>query len=127
MPEQELYRKFAGYYDLIYQWMDYAGEVEFIGKMVDLYLGSGGNDLLDVACGTGNHAQYLTDSFKVVGLDLNREMMEIAGAKVPEMELIQGNMKEMNLERDFDVIICLFSSINYHTNLPELESTFQKF
>jgi len=127
MPEQELYRKFAGYYDLIYQWMDYAGEVEFIEKMVDLYLCSGGNNLLDVACGTGNHAQYLTDSFQVVGLDLNREMMEIAMEKVPEMELIHGNMKEMNLERDFDVIICLFSSINYHTNLSELEVTFQRF
>jgi ubiquinone/menaquinone biosynthesis C-methylase UbiE len=127
MPEQELYRKFAGYYDLIYQWMDYAGEVEFIEKMVDLYLGSGGNDLLDVACGTGNHAQYLTDSFQVVGLDLNLEMMEIAREKVPEMELIHGDMKEMNLESDFDVIICLFSSINYHTNLSELESTFQRF
>lgn len=127
MPEQELYRKFAGYYDLIYQWMDYCSEVEFIEKMVDMYLGSGGNDLLDVACGTGNHAQYLTDSFQVVGLDLNLEMMEIAREKVPEMELIHGDMKEMNLERDFDVIICLFSSINYHTNLSELKSTFQRF
>ncbi|KAF5072451.1 dTDP-3-amino-3,6-dideoxy-alpha-D-glucopyranose N,N-dimethyltransferase [anaerobic digester metagenome] len=127
MPEQELYRKFARYYDLIYQWMDYPGEVEFIEKMVDLYQGSGGNDLLDVACGTGNHAQYLTNSFQVVGLDLNLEMMEIANEKVPEMELIQGNMKEMNLEKDFDVIICLFSSINYHTNLRELESTIRRF
>ncbi|MDO5836686.1 MAG: methyltransferase domain-containing protein, partial [Methanobacterium sp.] len=108
MAEQELYRAFARFYDLIYQWMDYRGEVEFIEKMVNLYLDSGGNDLLDVACGTGNHAQYLKNSFRVVGLDLNQEMMKIAREKVPEMELIQGNMKEMNLEKDFDVIICLF-------------------
>lgn len=127
MPEQELYRKFASYYDLIYQWMDYHGEVEFIEKMVELHQHSGGNDLLDVACGTGNHAQYLIDSFQVVGLDLNLEMMEIASAKVPEMELIQGDMKELNLDEDFDVVICLFSSINYHTNLKELESTLQRF
>lgn len=127
MAEQELYRAFARFYDLIYQWMDYRGEVEFIEKMVNLYLDSGGNDLLDVACGTGNHAQYLKNSFRVVGLDLNQEMMKIAREKVPEMELIQGNMKEMNLEKDFDVIICLFSSINYHTNLSELESTILKF
>ena len=127
MSEQELYRKFARYYDLIYQWMDYESEAEFIEKMVELHPHSGGLDLLDVACGTGNHAQYLVDSFHVVGLDINPEMMEIAREKVPEMELIQGNMKEMNLERDFDVIICLFSSINYHTNLSELGTTFKRF
>jgi ubiquinone/menaquinone biosynthesis C-methylase UbiE len=127
MSEQELYRKFARYYDLIYQWMDYPGEVEFIEKMVKLHQQSKGFQLLDVACGTGNHAQYLKNSFQVVGLDINPEMMEIAREKVPEMELFQGNMKEMNLERDFDVIICLFSSINYHTNLSELKATFKRF
>jgi len=127
MPEQELYRKFARYYDLIYQWMDYPGEAEFIKQMVELNQQSPGNNLLDVACGTGNHAQYLTDSFNVVGLDINPEMMNIAREKVPEMELIQGNMKEMDLDRDFDTIICLFSSINYHTNLLELEETFKRF
>jgi SAM-dependent methyltransferase len=127
MAEQELYRKFAHYYDLIYQWMDYKGEAEFVKKMVELHPHSPGNDLLDVACGTGNHSQYLTDSFQVVGLDINPEMMEIAREKVPEMELIQGNMSEMNLEMDFDVIICLFSAINYNTSLNDLSETLKRF
>lgn len=127
MAEQELYRKFAHYYDLIYQWMDYEGEAEFVEKMVELHQKSPGNDLLDVACGTGNHAQYLTDSFQVVGLDINPEMMEIAHEKVPEMELIQGNMRQMNLEMDFDVIICLFSAINYNTHLNDLSETLKRF
>lgn len=127
MAEQELYRKFARYYDLIYQWMDYEGEAAFIEKMVKLHQLSPGNDLLDVACGTGNHSQYLTDSFQVVGLDINPEMMEIAQEKVPEMELIHGNMQEMNLEMDFDVIICLFSAINYNTSLNDLSETLKRF
>ena len=49
------------------------------------------------------------------------EMLEIARKKLPETELIQGDMKQMNLEREFDVIICLFSAINYNPNLTELE------
>ena len=36
-------------------------------------------------------------------------------------------MKEMNLNRNFDTIICLFSSMNYHTNLLELEETLKRF
>lgn len=127
MPEQELYRKFAGYYDLIYKWMDYLGEAKFVKKIVAEFKKSDGNNLLDVACGTGNHAQYLQDSFQIVGLDINEDMMDIARKKVPNMELIQGDMKKLNLEREFDVILCLFSSINYHTSLTELEKTLKLF
>lgn len=127
MPEQQLYRKFARYYDLIYQWMDYPGETQFIKTMIEKFKKSKGTDLLDVACGTGNHAQYLQNSFKIVGLDINTDMMEIAKDKVPKMELILGDMKKLDLKREFDVIICMFSSINYHIDLNELEKTFKRF
>jgi SAM-dependent methyltransferase len=123
MSEQELYRKFARYYDLIYKWMDYQGEAEFIKRVIDEFKKSEGDDLLDVACGTGNHAQYLQESFKIVGLDINKDMIDIAREKIPGMEFIQGDMKKLDLHREFDVIICLFSAINYHTTLNELEKT----
>lgn len=127
MPEQELYRRFARYYDLIYQWMDYHGESEFIKKVVEQYKSSEGMDLLDVACGTGSHAHYLQNSFNILGLDINPEMLEIAREKLPEMEFVEGDMKKMNLQQEFDTIICLFSAINYHTSLDELERTFKGF
>ena len=47
MGEQELYRKYAGYYDLIYNWMDYPGEADFIKKAVSHHKTSGGNELFD--------------------------------------------------------------------------------
>ena len=34
MGEQELYKKYAGYYDLIYNWMDYPGEADFIKRAI---------------------------------------------------------------------------------------------
>ncbi|BDZ70667.1 class I SAM-dependent DNA methyltransferase [Methanobacterium petrolearium] len=127
MPEQELYRKFANYYDLIYQWMDYEGESEFIKMVVEDYKTSEGMDLLDVACGTGGHAQYLQDSFNIVGLDINHEMLEIAQEKLPGIEFVEGDMKKMDLPHKFDSILCLFSAINYHTTMDELEGTFKRF
>lgn len=127
MAEQELYRKFARYYDLIYQWMDYQGEAEFIEMAVERYKTSEGVNLLDVACGTGGHAHYLQKSFKILGLDINPEMLEIARKKLPEMEFVQGDMKKMDLEQEFDLIICLFSAINYHKTLDELEKTLKLF
>ncbi len=127
MAEQELYRKFAHYYDLIYQWMDYPGESEFILMVVNRYKKSEGMNLLDVACGTGGHAQYLQNYFNILGLDINPEMLEIARQKVPKMEFIQGDMKKIDLKRRFDTIICLFSAINYHNTLDELKKTFKRF
>lgn len=127
MAEQELYRKYARYYDLIYQWMDYPGESEFILMVVNRYKKSEGMNLLDVACGTGGHAQYLQKYFKILGLDINPEMLNIARKKLPKLEFVLGDMKKMELKKDFDVIICLFSAINYHTTLNELKNTFQRF
>lgn len=127
MGEQELYRKYAGYYDLIYNWMDYPGEADFIKKAVSHHKKSGGNELLDVACGTGGHALFLQDDFQILGVDINPEMLDLAREKLPRVNFIQSDMKKLDLGLKFDVIICLFSAINYHTHLEELEETFQRF
>ncbi|MDD3753271.1 MAG: class I SAM-dependent methyltransferase [Methanobacterium sp.] len=127
MTEQALYRKYAHYYDLIYQWMDYPGESEFIFRVVKRYKKSEGMNLLDVACGTGGHAEYLQNYFNILGLDINPEMLEIARKKVPKMEFIQGDMKKIDLQQRFDTIICLFSAINYHNTLKSLKKTFKRF
>lgn len=127
MGEQELYRKFAAYYDLIYDWMDYHEEAEFIKRAVAQHKKSDGVELLDVACGTGGHAQYLQDSFHLLGVDLNQEMLEIARQKLPDVEFVQGDMKDLRFNKEFDVIVCLFSAINYNTNLQELRKTFESF
>jgi SAM-dependent methyltransferase len=123
MGEQELYRKYAKYYDLIYSWKNYSQEVEFIKKVIKRHKKSEGNDLLELACGTGNHTQKLVDNFKITGVDINPEMIKIAREKLPRTEFLEQDMKNLELERQFDVITCLFSAINYHENMLSLENT----
>jgi SAM-dependent methyltransferase len=53
--------------------------------------------------------------YQTTGLDLSREMLEIAHEKCKDIEFIQGNMINMDLGRSFDVITCLFGSIGYLT------------
>ncbi|MCK9151903.1 class I SAM-dependent DNA methyltransferase [Methanobacterium alcaliphilum] len=127
MKEEHLYSQFAEYYDKIYAKKDYHREVEFIEWAVNEHSTSSGKTMLDVACGTGNHALLLKNNFEVLGLDLNHEMLKIAKEKVPELEFIQGDMKNMDLEKIFDAIICMFSAINYNTNEDELEKTLRNF
>jgi ubiquinone/menaquinone biosynthesis C-methylase UbiE len=127
MTEEQLYKKFARYYDQIYAKIDYPKESEFIKWAVENHKTSQGNKLLDMACGTGRHAHLLKEHFKVVGVDINPEMLKIAREKLPDVEFIKGDMKNLDLNETFDVIICMFSAMNYNTTLEELKVTLKNF
>jgi ubiquinone/menaquinone biosynthesis C-methylase UbiE len=127
MTEEQLYRKFARYYDRIYEKIDLQIEADFIKWAVAQHKTTKGNKLLDIACGTGRHAQLLKDGFDVFGVDINPEMLKIAREKLPEINLVQGNMKELNLDKKFDVAICMFSAMNYNTTIDEFKGTLINF
>ena len=127
MSNEQLYEKYASYYDRIYAYVDYKGESKFINWAVNKHKTSVGNELLDVACGTGSHALILKNNFNITGVDINENMLKIAREKVSEVDFIKGDMKKLEIESKFDVIICIFSAIHYNTNYSELESTLTNF
>jgi ubiquinone/menaquinone biosynthesis C-methylase UbiE len=103
----------AKYYDLLYQWKDYEKEASVVKELVERCKTSQGSSLLDVWCGTGKHLQYLTGKFDCAGMDASEKMREQARRNVREGKFVQGDMVNFNLGRQFDVILCLFSSIGY--------------
>jgi ubiquinone/menaquinone biosynthesis C-methylase UbiE len=122
-----MYSKSAQYYDEIYASIDkdYSAEVDKAHKIIQKYKRSKGKSLLDVACGTGAHAGPLRKHYKVEGLDLDPEMLSVARKKYPKITFHQGNMTDFNLGRQFDVIICLFSSIGYVRTKSGLQKAIQ--
>lgn len=127
MTEEQLYKKFARYYDRIYKKIDLHKESDFIKWAVEQHKTSPGNKLLDVACGTGRHASILKDGFDVLGVDINPEMLRLALEKLPEVSFMEGDMKELNLDKKFDVVICMFSAMNYNISLEEFKRTLKNF
>ena len=101
------------YYDKIYSFKDYEQEANKITRIIEQRLQSEGRRLLDVACGTGRHIEYLKDQFEVEGLDISPEMIEIARVRNPNVTFHQADMTAFNLGKKFDVITCLFSAIGY--------------
>ncbi len=114
-----MFSKTALYYDKIYSFKDYGAEVERLLPIIRESLSSGGNRLLDVACGTGRHIEYLKEHFQVEGLDISADFLEIAQQRNPEILFHQADMVEFQLGRTFDVVICLFSSIGYVKTLAD--------
>jgi SAM-dependent methyltransferase len=110
-----MFSKSARYYDKIYAAVekDYAAEVEKLHDFIQKYKQSRGTSLLDVACGTGLHTDLLGKYYQVQGLDLDRQMLAVAGKQHPGIRFHHGDMVDFELGNSFDVIVCLFSSIGY--------------
>ncbi|HDL85832.1 MAG TPA: class I SAM-dependent methyltransferase [Candidatus Acetothermia bacterium] len=101
------------YYDKIYSFKDYEQEASKIARIIGERLQSEGRHLLDVACGTGKHIEYLKEEFDVEGLDISREMLDIARVRNPNVTFHQADMIDFDLGKKYDVITCLFSAIGY--------------
>ncbi|MCX8053764.1 MAG: class I SAM-dependent methyltransferase, partial [Armatimonadetes bacterium] len=70
--------------------------------------------VLDLACGTGNVSEILASrGFRVVGVDISPEMIEVARTKKGGVEYYVQDLAELSLDRVFDLAVCLFDSLNY--------------
>lgn len=127
MKDQMLYRELAKYYDLVYDWKQYEAEVKKVTNFIKKFKKSEGNRLLEAACGTGHHLQYLKDEFECMGIDLNTGILREARKRHPDIVFKRADMMMMDLKKKFDVITCLFSSIGYVKTLPNLQKTLKIF
>lgn len=122
-----LYTELARYYDLLYSWKPYAREAARISRVIQQYKKTNGNELLDIACGTGKHIKYLKRDFRCTGLDLNQGMLAMARRNNPTVPFRRASMITFKLRKEFDAILCLFSSIGYVKTYAALEKTLRNF
>jgi SAM-dependent methyltransferase len=112
----------ADIYDLIYSsFKNYAQEAGQIATLLRR-IHPPCRSLLDVACGTGEHAHLLAahHGFEVDGLDLDPGFVQIAQRKHGAGRFHEANMVDFHLGRRYDAVLCLFSSIGYTRTLPDL-------
>ncbi len=77
-----------------------------IDTILDNALVTKGKEILDVACGTGVlFPDYLARGVKVTAVDISPEMVKIAAAKFPQVEVLCGDVETMELDRSFDCIM----------------------
>ncbi len=114
------YSKLARIYDALYSFKNYEAEAKRLHEIIAEKKTSPGNALLDVACGTGTHLSFLQKYYSVEGIDLTPEMLEVARTNYPQTTFHQGDMRNFDLGRRFDIVTCLFSSIGYLKSPMEL-------
>ncbi|MEM8488645.1 MAG: class I SAM-dependent methyltransferase [Bacteroidota bacterium] len=124
-----MFDKSAELYDLIYaQFKDYAVEVQQIHHLITDHMPAA-RTILDIGCGTGEHALHLAAQFgyHVDGIDIEPGFVEIARGKHPGGQFAVADMKGFNLDKRYDVLLCLFSSIGYMDGLESLHEAMASF
>jgi ubiquinone/menaquinone biosynthesis C-methylase UbiE len=80
--------------------------------------------VLELACGTGAVLTHLAKEYEVSGLDLSSRMLSIARKKLPEARFFHSDMTTFNIGKKFDVILCVFDSINHVLEFSDWKRVF---
>src|ERR1700752_2391846 len=86
----------AELYDAIYQFKNYKRECERLRALIDEAVPAG-STILDVACGTGEHARFLKAHFAVDGVDINENYLRAARLKNPTGDYTLADMTNFGL------------------------------
>lgn len=114
----------------MYRWAEYydstqrgiAGDIAFYVETARKY----GNDVLDLACGTGRVSIPLAEAgLEVTGMDLSADMLERAAQKAEiagmaeRITFLQGDMRKFELNKTFSVIMIPFRSFLHLLQIHE--------
>lgn len=117
----EVFGKYAGYYDHIYQDKDYSGECDFVETLIEKYGVSKKGAIIDLGCGTGGHSIYLAkNGWSVKGIDKSSKMIEIAKEKANKenlsIDFSVGDISNFNFNEKYDAAISMFAVVSYLTS-----------
>lgn len=112
---------YADAYDLLYADKDYAGECAMIGRAFDQFAVAPVHSILDLGCGTGNHAIPLArKGYRVVGVDRSARMLAHAREKAErEFEgrvaprFVEGDIRSAAVDETFDAVVMMFNVLGY--------------
>lgn len=107
----------AKFYDKIWGKYDYDADIRFLDY---LFRQHKSRSVIDIGCGTANHAIRLSKlGYEVTGIDISPAMIKIAKEKdkKAKIRLIQGDMKKLEKAipkgQKFDAAVCLGQTF-YH-------------
>lgn len=113
MTSADPYAALAPFYDLAF------GDVSWDLPLYESFARRSDGPVLELATGTGRVALYLAESgYQVVGIDHSPSMLERARARARTLpagrvEFIQADMRNFDLARRFDLILCPFASFHH--------------
>ena len=114
---------FADCYDEMMSYVEYDEWVKLLNFKIRKE--TKGINVLEIGSGTGEISNRLNElGYKVKGIDISSEMVEISKFKYKNIEFSNENMLNLKDIREYDAVISVFDTINYLHSLDELNMAF---
>ena len=120
---------YAQAYDALYQDKNYATECDLIEHVFRIHAGGPVHDVLDLGCGTGNHAIVLAErGYKVAGVDRSESMLAELKKKaglsgIRGVSVHRGDIHQLDLQRKFDGVLMMFAVLGYQLSNADVLAT----
>jgi SAM-dependent methyltransferase len=120
-PKWRAYSELAWTEPIIAPPEEYVEETELFSKIIKEHSKIKPKTLLHLGCGAGGNDYTFKKHFKVTGVDISEDMLEIARNYNPEVTYLHGDMRTVKLYECFDVV-AIPDSIGYMTTVEDLKS-----
>jgi SAM-dependent methyltransferase len=117
------YHAFARFYDAVAA--AGAEQAPYLRELIERHRPSA-RTVLELACGTGVILEHLRDGYDVTGLDVSPEMLAVAAEKLPDVRFVEADMTHFRLDERFDVVLCVYDSINHLLDFAAWEKVFAR-
>lgn len=118
------YNELAWTEDYLADPSDYEDEVSAYIHLINGTATEPVETMLHLGCGAGGHDRYYKKHFTITGVDISVGMLDKAKVANPEIEYIEGDMRTIRLDRQFDCVI-IPDSIDYMVSLDDLKQAIQ--
>jgi SAM-dependent methyltransferase len=119
----KLYTSLAHIYHAMYQGLfDYDDEFQFYDRTLSM---GPARSVIEFGCGSGNLAKrFIDNGYLYHGVDLNREMLDIAASYLPKEKFSQGDMRHYKSDKKFDACLITGRSISYLVSDEDVKMAF---
>ena len=120
----QLYSTLANVYHEMYQHVfDYDDEFMFYDSILKKYAC---DKILEIGCGSGMLARrFLKNGYDYLGLDLFDEMLNISRLETKENRYVQGDMRKLCFNHEFESVLITGRSIAYVIDNTGIMDTFR--
>jgi SAM-dependent methyltransferase len=99
-----LYHELADWWPLMSAPADYAEEAAFYQRTILDFATGPCQSLLELGSGGGNNASHMKARFRMTLVDLSSGMLAVSRALNPDCEHVEGDMRSVRLQRQFDAV-----------------------
>jgi SAM-dependent methyltransferase len=119
-----IYSDLAPWFHLLTHPSDYAGEADFVVRLVEEAIDGPARTLLELGSGGGNNASHLKHRFECTLTDISPEMLALSRTLNPECEHLEGDMRTLRRGRTFDIVF-IHDAVSYLTSEEDLRAAIE--